>query len=141
MPVRKAHAVWNGDLKAGNGTVGVESGTFDASYSFASRFERGSGTNPDELIGAALAACFSMALSNALAKDGHAPTRVATEALVHLSTDGGAHLSRIDLVCEAEVPGIDEGTFGPYAADAKSGCPVSKALAGVEITLQATLSS
>lgn len=141
MPVRKGNAVWSGDLKSGNGTVSVESGTFDSSYSFASRFEQGAGTNPDELIGAALAACFSMALSNELAKDGHTPTRVATEARVHLSTDGGAHLERIDLVCEAEVPGIDEATFAPYADGAKSGCPVSKALAGVEITLQATLSS
>lgn len=140
MPVRTGHAVWSGDLKSGNGTVSVESGTFDAAYSFPSRFEQGAGTNPEELIGAAHAACFSMSLSNGLAKDGHTPTRVETEARVHLSTEGGAHLTRIDLVCEAEVPGIDEATLRRYADDAKSGCPVSKALTGVEITLQATLS-
>ncbi len=141
MPVRTGRAVWSGDLKSGNGTVSVESGTFDASYSFPSRFEQGAGTNPEELIGAAHAGCFSMSLSNLLAKDGHEPRRVETEARVHLSTEGGAHLTRVDLVCEADVPGIDAATLQRYASDAKDGCPVSKALTGVEITLQATLSS
>jgi osmotically inducible protein OsmC len=116
----------------------VQSGLVqDAAYSFPSRFEEGSGSNPEELLGAAHAACFSMAFANELAKAGHAPTRVATEAEVTLSTDGGAHIAGVALSCEAEVPGIDDATFATIAEQAKQGCPVSKALASVPITLDA----
>lgn len=140
MATRTGHAVWSGDLKTGTGTLGVQSKRLsDAPYSFPSRFEEGDGTNPEELVAAAHAACFSMSLSNIMASDGHVPTRVATEARVHLSTDGGAHLSGIDLVCEAEVSGVDADAFAGYAAKAKDGCPISKALASVPITLDAKL--
>lgn len=139
MPTRTANAVWHGDLKSGNGTVTVQSGLFqEAAYSFPSRFEQGTGTNPEELIGAAHAGCFSMALANMMAQDGHVATRIATEARVELSTDGGAHIAGIELVCEAEVPGLDAAAFQEYAEKAKAGCPVSKALA-VEIRLRARL--
>ena len=139
MPTRTANAVWHGDLKSGNGTVTVESGLFEkAAYSFPSRFEQGTGTNPEELLGAAHAGCFSMQLANLMAKDGHRATRVATEARVELSTDGGAHIAGIELICEAEVPGLDAEAFQGYAEKAKAGCPVSKALA-VEIRLRAQL--
>lgn len=142
MPTRSGHAVWRGDLKSGEGTLGVQSKLVEnAAYSFPSRFEEGAGTNPEELIGAAHAACFAMALSNMLAQEGHTPTRVSAEAKVHLSLDGGAHLSGIDLICEAEVPGLDDAGFADVAARAKDGCPISKALASVPITLQATLVS
>ena len=139
MPVRTGRAEWRGDLKTGNGTVDVESGTFEAAYSFPSRFETGPGTNPEELIAAAHAGCYAMALSNAMAKDGHTPTRVAASAQVHLSMEGGAHIEKIHLLCEAEVPGMDADTFQTYAQDAKVGCPISKALASVEISLEASL--
>lgn len=140
MQTRTGHAVWRGDLKTGKGTLGVESGAIEgAAYSHASRFQQGTGTNPEELAGAAHAACFSMALSNMLASDGHVPTQVSTQAKVHLSTEGGAHISGIDLVCEAEVPGLDAEGFQGYAQRAKEGCPMSKALAAVPITLTATL--
>lgn len=142
MPTRSGNAVWRGDLKNGTGTLGVQSKLIEgAAYSFPSRFEQGRGTNPEELIGAAHAACFSMSLSNGLAKAGHEPVRVATEARVELSTDGGAHIAGITLVCEAEVPGIDAGEFAGYAEEAKAGCPISKALASVPITLEAGLVS
>jgi osmotically inducible protein OsmC len=114
----------------------LASGAFEGQFSFSSRFEEGTGTNPEELIAAAHAGCFSMALSNGLAQGGHTPTSVETTATVHL--EGGA-ISRIDLVTEAVVPGIDDAAFQEAAAAAKVGCPVSKALAAVEITLQATL--
>jgi osmotically inducible protein OsmC len=118
----------------------VQSGQVrDAAYSFPSRFEDGSGTNPEELLGAAHAACFAMAFSNELAKAGHAPARVSAEAQVTLSTDGGAHIAGIALACEAEVPGIDAETFATIADQAKQGCPISKALASVPITLEARL--
>lgn len=142
MPVRKAHGIWQGDLKSGKGTVSVESGIFEGQpYSFSSRFEEGKGTNPDELLGAAHAGCFSMALANMLAQDGHEATRIRTEARVSLGTEGGAHIEYIELVTEGEVPGIDEATFRDYAERAKTGCPVSKALAALEIRLQASLTS
>src|SRR6056297_191864 len=107
MPTRTGHAVWRGDLKSGTGRLDVESGTFEAAYSFPSRFESGTGTNPEELIGAAHAGCFSMSLANLMAQDGHVATRVETTARVALSTEGGAHIAGIELVCEAEVPGLD----------------------------------
>lgn len=116
------------------------SGAFEGPYSFSSRFEDGSGTNPEELIGAAHAGCYSMALANILGKAGHVPDRVHTSAAVHLEqVEGGFAISRVDLTTEGSVPGMDEATFRTHAEDAKVNCPVSKALAGVEITLEATL--
>lgn len=140
MPIRKANAVWEGDLKGGQGTVKLGSGAFEGRYSFGSRFEEAGGTNPEELIGAAHAGCFSMALSGGLGRAGHPPKRVATSARVHLEKVGeGFQITRIELDCEAEVPGLDEAGFQEQAQKAKEGCPVSKALAGVEITLNARL--
>jgi osmotically inducible protein OsmC len=140
MAVRRADAVWQGGLKGGKGTMKLGSGAYEGKYSFGSRFEEAPGTNPEELIGAAHAGCFSMALSAGLEKAGHPPTRVATTARVHLSLgEGGAFISRIELACEAEVPGIDAAAFAEQAQVAKKNCPVSKALAAVEITLDAKL--
>lgn len=116
------------------------SGAFEGKYSFASRFEEGDGTNPEELIGAAHAGCFSMALAGGLSQAGFTPDFVATDAKVHIDrAEGGFAINRIDLSTEASVPGIDEATFQKQAAAAKAGCPVSKALAGTEITLDAKL--
>lgn len=140
MPVRKAHGEWQGDLKSGSGTLSVESGAFDRKpYTFSSRFESGEGTNPDELLGAAHAGCFSMSLANLLAQDGHEASSIRTEARVSLSTEGGAHIEYVELVTEGDVPGIDAATFREYAERAKTGCPVSKALAALDIRLQASL--
>lgn len=138
--IRTSKAQWNGSLKEGSGTVALGSGAFEGAYSFPSRFENGTGTNPEELIAAAHAGCFSMALSAELGKAGFAVTRVSTEAKVHLDKgDAGFSITRIDLVTEAEVPGIDDATFQTHAQGAKKGCPVSRALAAVEITLDAKL--
>lgn len=140
MPVRTASAEWKGDLPKGNGTIKSETGAIDGQYSFASRFEEGTGTNPEELIAAAHAGCFAMALSNILAKAGHTPDSVRTTAKVHLGkTDEGFGITRIDLVCRATVPGIDAEAFAGYAGEAKTGCPVSRALRATEITLDAAL--
>ncbi|HBL29654.1 MAG TPA: peroxiredoxin [Acidobacteria bacterium] len=140
MPVRKANAVWEGSLKEGHGTVALGSGAYEGRYSFGSRFEEAGGTNPEELIGAAHAGCFSMALSAGLGRSGFAPKRVATAAKVHLEKVGDAFkITRIELDNESEIPGIDEATFQEHAAKAKAGCPVSQALAGVEISLTARL--
>ena len=142
MATRDGTAEWRGDLKSGSGTASVASGLFnEGNYSFSSRFEEGRGTNPEELIAAAHAGCFSMALSNILAGEGHTPESVKTTAKVHLRTvDGNPTISRIDLVSEGRVPGIDQAQFTAYAEQAKAGCPVSRALAGVsEITLEAKL--
>lgn len=138
MPTRKAEAEWNGNLREGSGRV--KFGGFDAAYSFASRFESGKGTNPEELIGAAHAACFSMALSNGLAKAGHVPTRVHTTASVTLDKVGeGFEITKIELNCEANVPGIDDAGFQQQASTAKENCPVSKALRATKISLNARL--
>lgn len=141
MATRDGTAEWQGDLRGGSGTVSVASGLFDGKYSFSSRFEEEPGTNPEELIGAAHAGCFSMALSNVLSEAGHPPESVKTTAKVHLRVvDGSPTITRIDLVTEARVPGIDQDEFSRHAETAKAGCPVSRALAGVEeITLEATL--
>lgn len=140
MPVRNAEAVWEGNLREGRGTMKLGSGAYEGRYSFSSRFEEGTGTNPEELIGAAHAGCFSMALSSGLTKAGHPPKSVHTTARVHLDKVGdGFKITRIDLQTEAQVPGIDERQFQEAAAAAKSGCPVSQALTGVEITLDARL--
>ena len=142
MSVREAHARWEGDLRQGNGSMRLGSGAFEGRYSFKSRFEEGTGTNPEELIGAAHAGCFSMAFSNLLSEAGHVPTRIATKARVHLErVEGKPTISRIELDTEGEVPGIDAGTFQEIAEKAKAGCPVSRALAGVQISLQARLTS
>ena len=142
MPVRTADARWEGDLPGGKGTMRFGGGAFEGQYSFSSRFEEGAGTNPEELIAAAHAGCFSMALSNGLAKAGHPPTRVDTTASVHLDkTDAGFGITKIELRTEAEVPGIDEAAFNEQAQTAKANCPVSRALAAIDITLDATLVS
>jgi len=140
MAVRTARAEWNGSLSDGRGTVALGSGAFEGAYSFASRFEEGTGTNPEELLGAAHAGCFSMALAAALGRAGFSPQRVSTQAKVHLikAADGFA-ISAIDLETEARVPGIDPAKFQEIADGAKKGCPVSKALAATEIRLDARL--
>lgn len=142
MPVRRAKAVWEGGLKDGQGRVELGSGAFQGRYSFGSRFEEAGGTNPEELIGAAHAGCFSMALSAGLGRANFSPRRVETSAKVHLEKVGeGFKITRIELDTEAEVPGIDEATFQEHARKAKEGCPVSQALGTVEITLNARLVS
>jgi osmotically inducible protein OsmC len=143
MPTRNGSAEWHGDLRSGGGDLHVGDDVFKGKYSFASRFEEGDGTNPEELIAAAHAACFSMALSNVLAEHGHAPDSVRTLARVHLrQTDAGPTIQRIDLETEGRVPGIDQEHFAQHAEEAKRGCPVSRALAGVEeIALSASLAN
>lgn len=140
MPTRNARAIWSGDLKGGRGTMSLGSGAFEGAYSLATRFEDRPGTNPEELIGAAHAGCFSMALAAELGRAGHGAKRVATDAKVHLEkVDEGFAITRVALTAEADVPGIDAGEFARIAEAAKRGCPVSKALAGVDITLEARL--
>ena len=138
MLTRVADAVWEGNLKDGNGTMKVGSSTFEGPYTFASRFESGKGTNPEELLGAAHAGCFSMALSLGLVKAGFAPQRINTKATVHLDTEN-LRISAIDLDTNAQVPGIDESEFLEQAELAKTNCIVSQALKGTEIRLQAKL--
>ena len=140
MPVRSASARWEGSLKDGNGTMKMQSGAYEGKYSFGSRFEKDPGTNPEELIAAAHAGCFSMALSAGLGKEGFHPESVSTSARCHLEfIDGGFSIPRMELTTEAVVPGIDDETFQTHAAGAKANCPVSRALGGVEITLDAKL--
>jgi lipoyl-dependent peroxiredoxin len=140
MPARTATARWQGGLRDGNGAMRLGSGAFEGQYSFSSRFEEGTGTNPEELIGAAHAGCFSMALSAGLEAAGFPPRSVETTAKVDLEPgDGGFRISRIDLTTSAEVPSIDPATFQEQAETAKASCPVSKALAGVDIRLNASL--
>jgi osmotically inducible protein OsmC len=137
MPTRNARAVWEGDLKGGKGTMKLGSGAYEGAYSFASRFESGKGTNPEELIAAAHAGCFSMAFSHGLSQAGFPPKRVQTTAKVHLEkTAEGFSIPRIDLVTEADVPNIDDDTLREQAETAKRNCPVSKLLAAAEITLE-----
>ena len=138
MPVRKANAIWEGDLRSGKGTM--KFGSFEGPYSFSSRFEDGKGSNPEELIGAAHAGCFSMALSGGLAKAGFSPRRITTTANVHLDLVGqGFKITSIELVTEAEIPGIDNAQFMEQAEGAKKNCPVSQALAAIDIRLNAKL--
>jgi len=140
MAVRKSEAEWRGDLLKGQGTMKLGSGAFEGKYSFPSRFESGQGTNPEELIAAAHAGCFSMAFSAGLGKAGFTPTRIHTTATVHLEKVGeGFAITRIELESEAQIPGIDDKTFQEQAEGAKKGCPVSKALAGTQISLKAKL--
>ena len=138
MTVRTAEAEWKGDLKQGKGSLKLGSGAFSGAYSFGSRFENVPGTNPEELIGAAHAGCFSMALSLILGKAGYTPAQINTLAKVTIDIDT-LSITSIALTTVASVPGIDEATFQKCANDAKEGCPVSKALAGTKITLDAQL--
>jgi osmotically inducible protein OsmC len=141
MPTRSSTATWNGDLESGSGHMSLESGAYEGAFSFRSRFEEGDGSNPEELIGAAHAGCFSMAFSNILDEAGYTPESVETTADVTLKmVDGAPTITGIHLTTEASVPGIDADAFQEHAEAAKEGCPVSKALAGTEITLDATLS-
>ncbi len=140
MPVRSSSAVWEGDLRDGKGTLRLGRGAWEGKYSFASRFEEGPGTNPEELAAAAHAGCYSMALSHALSSAGHTPKRVATTAKVHLEKGPeGFRIPAIELETEASVPGIDEKAFLEKAEEAKRGCPISKLFAGAEIRLKAKL--
>ena len=142
MPVRIGEAEWKGNLRQGQGRVKLGTGAFEGPYSFKSRMEEGTGTNPEELIGAAHAGCFSMAFSATLEKAGFTPKRVHTKAGVRFDkVEEGFAITGIDLTTEAEVPGIDEVKFQELADAAKKGCPVSRALACTNITLKATLVS
>lgn len=143
MATRDATAQWRGGIRDGSGSMSVASGLFEnGRFSFTTRFEEEPGTNPEELIAAAHAGCFSMALSAQLGEAGHVPESIATTAKVHLRmVDGTPTITQIELITEGRVPGIDQDQFAEHAARAKSGCPVSRALAGVgEITLEARLS-
>jgi osmotically inducible protein OsmC len=140
MAKRTASAVWEGTLKDGQGRMKLGSGAFEGQYSFASRFEEGTGTNPEELIGAAHAGCFSMALAAGLTRAGFNPTRINTNASVSLEKVGEAFkITTIELTTEAEVPNIEEAAFLEQAETAKKNCPVSQALAGTNIKLNAKL--
>lgn len=140
MPTRIAHARWEGSLKGGKGRIDLGNGLLSAPYSFGSRFDESAGTNPEELLGAAHAGCFAMALSLILGEAGFTPDYIDATASVTISTrDGGFSITRSHLNCEAKVPGLDASAFGEYAEAAKANCPVSKALAGTEITLDCML--
>lgn len=141
MPTRNAHARWEGSLNKGGGQIDTGSRTLRTAYSFASRFENGQGTNPEELLGAAHAGCFAMALTYALEQAGFKPAYVDAVAQVTVAPKdgGGFSISGSHLICEAKVPGLDEPGFLRYAEAAKADCPVSRALAGIEITLEAAL--
>jgi osmotically inducible protein OsmC len=138
MATRKAHARWEGSIKGGKGEI--DFGSFKGAYSFASRFEEGPGTNPEELLGAAHAGCFAMALSLILGRAGFEPEYVDATAHVTVAPhNGGFKITKSHLECVVRVPGLDQPTFQQHAEAAKTGCPVSQALAGVEITLEAEL--
>jgi osmotically inducible protein OsmC len=141
MPIRTASARWSGNLTEGSGTIKTGKGGYQGNYSFKSRFEEGEGTNPEELIGAAHAGCFSMAFSKGLADAGFTPTSVDTIAKVHLDRgDAGFSVTRIELETTGDVPGIDESTFQKIAEDAKANCPISRLLSpGADISLSAKL--
>jgi osmotically inducible protein OsmC len=141
MTARNGSAEWHGDVQSGSGTVTVGDGVFEGPYSYESRFAEGAGTNPEQLIAAAHAACFTMALSNILSGAGHPPESVRTNARIQLrNIDGAPTLTRVDLETEGKVPGVDEQEFQRHAEEAKANCPVSRALAGIpEIVLSAKL--
>ncbi len=143
MPTRSAKADWQGEFKRGGGTVSTETGVLDAQYNFSGRFESGTGTNPEELIAAAHASCFSMALSVGLSQAGNPPERLATSARVTIDqVEGGFGITKIELSVTGKVPGLDAAGFEQAAQGAKEGCPVSKALAAVpEITLETNFES
>ena len=140
MPTRTSQAEWKGSLRDGKGTMKLGSGAWEGPFSFVSRFENAQGTNPEELIGAAHAGCFSMAFSAELNGKGYEPKSIRTIAKVTVEKSGdGFSITKSELETVAEIPGIDNDTFLKIAEAAKAGCPVSKALAGVEITLKASL--
>lgn len=140
MPTRTAHARWEGTIKEGKGTLDFGNGAFKGAYSFASRFEDGKGTNPEELLGAAHAGCFAMALSLVLGMAGFTPDYIDATAHVTVKPmDGGFKIIKSHIVSVAKVPDIDLATFQTHAETARANCPVSQALAGTNITLQATL--
>jgi len=140
MAIRTAKATWNGTLKEGKGTMALGSGAFEGSFSFNTRMGDEPGTNPEELVGAALAGCFTMALNAGLEKEGFNVAGVKTDAKVHFGKDdSGFAITSIDLTTEAEVTDIDDARFQEIAAATKKGCPVSKALTGTEIILDAKL--
>ena len=140
MAIRTATATWNGTLKEGKGTMALGSGAFEGAFSFNTRMGDEPGTNPEELVGAALAGCFTMALNAGLEKEGFASNGVKTDAKVHFGKDdAGFAITRIELTTEAEVADIDEAKFQEIAAATKKGCPISKALTGTEIVLDAKL--
>ncbi len=142
MPKRDGNAVWNGGLTGGNGTIKVGDALFEGQYSFSSRFEEGEGTNPEELIASAHAGCYSMAFSAELEGAGFTPNSVSTKASVWIEKgDDGFSITRILLSTEGDVPGIDDAKFQEVATAAKEGCPVSRALSAVDISLEATLRS
>jgi osmotically inducible protein OsmC len=143
MATRNASATWRGNLKEGDGTMALGSGVWEGPFSFKTRFEDGQGTNPEELIGAAEAGCFSMQLSATLAEAGHVPDSVETQARVHIrNIDGNPTISQIDLTTRAKVPGLDDETFQKTAQETKEVCIISRALGGVgTITVDATLES
>lgn len=137
MSIRKATAVWNGTLKEGNGVMKSQSGFIEGPYTFASRFEEGKGTNPEELIGAAHAGCFSMFLSALLSNSGYSPERVETSAAVHLGRDDtGPVITLIELHTKASVPGLSEADYQDFVGKAKANCPISRVLAGAEIVIK-----
>jgi lipoyl-dependent peroxiredoxin len=140
MPIRTAEAEWNGDLPEGSGRMAFGGGAFEGQYSYGSRFEEGEGTNPEELIAAAHAGCFSMFLAGVLSKAGHDPDSVRTTAKISLDKDdGGFSITRSDLSAEVSVSGLDDPQLQEYADEAKKGCPVSRALGAIEIGLEARL--
>jgi lipoyl-dependent peroxiredoxin len=140
MKARTAKAVWNGELKNGNGNISMQSNACEAAYSFNSRFKEGKGTNPEELIGAAHAGCFSMALANMLSEQGYQPKTIHTTAKVYLEQkNGDFEISKIELATKGKVTGITKDIFEQTAEKAKKGCPVSKALSGTAITMTAEL--
>lgn len=140
MPLRHAEAHWTGGLKAGHGTMQVGNELPETSYSFGSRFQESKGTNPEELLGAAEAGCYSMAFSQLLEQEGHVPTNIDASADVHLdSKNGGYKITAIDLNVDAVVPGIDNKTFQSLAERAKKECLVSQAVSGLKINLKAQL--
>ena len=142
MPVRKSEAEWKGGLKDGKGKMRLGSGAFEGKYNFSSRFEEGTGTNPEEMIGAAHAGCFSMQLAHLIKKEGYEPESVKTEASVTIEkVEEGFAITSIHLKNKSKIPGIDEDIFKKLAQSAKENCPVSKALAATDISLDAELIS
>lgn len=140
MPTREANAVWNGNLTSGKGTVKLGSGEFEGAYTVPGRFESGAGTNPEELLGASHAGCYSMQLAAFLSEAGFKPESVETTAKVTLSKDGdGFAISQIALTTRAKVPGMDKNAFLEQAEKAKTNCPISKALSATDISLDAAL--
>ena len=138
MAIRKATAIWNGTLREGNGVMKYSN--YEGPFTYASRFEEGKGNNPEELVGAAQAGCFSMFLSALLTKDNYKPTSIQTSATVHLGDDNGPKITNIDLDCKADIPGIDAAKLTEYAEKAKKNCPISRLFTGTQVNLTVKLS-